>query len=383
MGAPLAVYVHWPFCVSKCPYCDFNSHVADAIDQARWRKAYLAEIAETAGHMPGRTVSSIFFGGGTPSLMPPETVAAVIKRIGECWGLAADAEITLEANPSSVETARLADVAAAGVTRLSLGVQSLDDEALAFLGRAHSAAEALAAVAVARDLFPCLSIDLIYGRPGQTPEAWSSELSEALGHAGGHLSAYQLTIEKGTPFFAAERAGAFDLPDEAAQAGLYALTGEMLASAGYAPYEISNYARPGEACRHNLHVWRYGDYAGIGPGAHGRLTIDGQSYASEAIPNPTGWLDSAEINGHGRRHLDPLSTKVVAEEMFLMGLRLAEGVSDEGLRARTGQGIEAWIDAEAARQLIDGGLLERDDARLRLTAAGRPLLDGVLARLLA
>ena len=382
MAEALAVYVHWPFCVSKCPYCDFNSHVADAIDQARWRQAYLAEIAETAARTPERSVTSIFFGGGTPSLMPPQTVAAVIERIGECWGLAADVEITLEANPSSVETARLAEVAAAGVTRLSLGVQALDDEALAFLGRAHSADEALAAVAVARDLFPRLSIDLIYGWPGQTPEAWATELSEALRHAGGHLSAYQLTIEKGTPFFAAERAGAFALPGEVTQAELYARTGEVLADAGYAAYEISNYARPGQACRHNLHIWRYGDYAGIGPGAHGRLTIDGQSYASEAIPNPTGWLDCAEINGHGRRRLDPLSAKMVAEEMFLMGLRLAEGVSDEGLRARTGQGIEAWTDAEAAHRLIDGGLLELDDARLRLTASGRPLLDGVLARLL-
>jgi oxygen-independent coproporphyrinogen-3 oxidase len=315
--------------------------------------------------------------------MPPRTVAAVIEKIGDCWGLAGDAEITLEANPSSVETARLADVAAAGVNRLSLGVQALDDSALAFLGRLHTAKEALAAVAAARALFQHVSIDLIYGRPGQSTAAWATELSEALRHAVGHLAAYQLTIEKGTPFFTAVRSGAFALPDEATQAELYALTGEVLADAGYAAYEISNYARPGEACRHNLQVWRYGDYAGIGPGAHGRLTLGGKSHASAAIPSPTGWLDCAEINGHGRRRLDPLSTKLVAEEMLLMGLRLAEGVSEDGLRARTGQGIDAWIDGQAGRTLIEGGLLVRDDTGMRLTAAGRPLLDGVLARLLA
>ncbi len=382
MADTLAVYIHWPFCLSKCPYCDFNSHVAVAIDQNRWRRAYLAEIAEAAGRIPGRNVSSIFFGGGTPSLMPPQTVAAVIDAVASHWQLAADAEITLEANPSSVETARLADIAAAGVNRLSLGVQSLDDEALAFLGRAHSAAEALAAVAAARTLFPRSSIDLIYGRPGQTPEAWAVELSEALGHAGGHVSAYQLTIERGTPFFAAERGGTFALPDDVVQAELYALTGEILAKSGYEAYEISNYARAGEACRHNLHVWRYGDYAGIGPGAHGRLTIAGQCHASEAIPSPTGWLDCAENKGHGRRRLDAQSAKLVAEEMFLMGLRLAEGVSEDGLRGRTGQGIDAWIDAEAARRLIAGGLLVRDAAGMHLSATGRPLLDGVLARLL-
>ncbi|MDP6953226.1 MAG: radical SAM family heme chaperone HemW, partial [Alphaproteobacteria bacterium] len=367
MAEALAVYVHWPFCLAKCPYCDFNSHVAEAVDQDRWRAAYLAEIAETAARTPGRKVTSIFFGGGTPSLMPPETVAAIIGQIDECWQLARDAEITLEANPSSVEAARLADVAAAGANRLSLGVQALDDAALAFLGRLHTVEEALAAVQAANTLFDRISIDLIYGRPGQTVADWSAELTAALNHAGGHISAYQLTIEKGTPFFGAERDGVFALPDEAVQAELYSRTAETLAAAGYEAYEISNYARPGEACRHNLHVWRYGDYAGIGPGAHGRLTVDGMTCASEAIPGPTGWLDAAEIKGHGRRRLELLSAKAVAEEMLLTGLRIADGVSAEAIRQRTGRELAAWIDSDAARQLSDGGLSVLDTAGIRLT----------------
>ncbi len=383
MADTLAVYVHWPFCLTKCPYCDFNSHVGDVIDQVRWREAYLTEIAEISARTPGRVVESIFFGGGTPSLMSTETVAAVIAAVASNWRLARDAEITLEANPSSVETARLAAVATAGVNRISLGVQALDDAALAFLGRLHSTGEALAAVQVAKLHFKRVSIDLIYGRPGQTVAAWVGELRQALEHAGGHISAYQLTVEKGTPFFIAERDGALTMPNEATQETLYAVTGETLGDAGYQAYEISNYALAGEACRHNLCIWRYGDYVGIGPGAHGRLTIGGRTYASEATSNPAGWLDAVETKGHGRRRCAALSAKTVAEEILLMGLRIDDGISQKTMWERTGQDLAAWVDGDTARQLRDGGLLVWDSDGLRLTAAGRPLLDGILARLLA
>ena len=379
----LAVYVHWPFCRAKCPYCDFNSHVAAGVDQGRWRRALLAEIDATAALVPGRKVTSIFFGGGTPSLMPPATAAAVIARIGERWRLEDDIEITLEANPTSVEAGRLADFAAAGVNRVSLGVQALDDAALAFLGREHGVGEALDAVATARRAVGRVSFDLIYGRPGQDAAAWRGELERAVAHADGHLSAYQLTIEKGTAFYAAHRDGAFALPDEATAAALYETTQETLAAAGLPAYEVSNHARPGEACRHNLATWRYDDYAGIGPGAHGRLTVTGRVHASEAIPAPEGWLAAVEAHGHARRRLEVLAAATVAAEMLMMGLRLAEGVSAERITARTGHPLDAWLDAAAAKRLGDAGMVARDAAGLRVTAAGMPLLDSILARLIA
>ncbi|MFP6757984.1 MAG: radical SAM family heme chaperone HemW, partial [Alphaproteobacteria bacterium] len=262
---PLAVYVHWPFCLSKCPYCDFNSHVADAIDQTRWRDALCGEIDHWADRLGARRVTSIFFGGGTPSLMPPETVAAVLRRIAARWALDSNVEISLEANPTSAESGAFAAIADAGVNRISLGVQALDPESLHFLGRGHGVDEAIAAVRLAQQAVPRVSFDLIYGRPGQTVAAWREELSRALDFAGDHLSVYQLTIEKGTPFYAAHRAGAFILPDSDTGAALYEVTNEVLEAAGLPAYEISNHARPGAECRHNLTYWRYQDYVGVGP----------------------------------------------------------------------------------------------------------------------
>ncbi|MBL8665802.1 MAG: coproporphyrinogen III oxidase, partial [Candidatus Odyssella sp.] len=268
-----ALYVHWPFCLSKCPYCDFNSHVRERVEEARWQRAYLAELERAAAETPGRVVTSVFFGGGTPSLMPPETAAAILARIRALWPVAPDAEITLEANPGAAEAARFRAFRAAGVNRLSIGVQALDDAALKFLGRRHVAAEALAAVERAAGIFPRYSFDLIYARPGQSVAAWREELARALRFAGDHLSVYQLTIEPGTAFHTAHARGDFALPDEDTAADLYEATRDLLGAAGLAAYEISNHARPGGESRHNLAYWRYADYAGIGPGAHGRLTL--------------------------------------------------------------------------------------------------------------
>src|SRR5581483_9580216 len=273
-NAPFAVYVHWPFCLSKCPYCDFNSHVRHGgIDEARFLRAYLAEIGHWAGLAPGRRVTSVFFGGGTPSLMSPVTVGAILDAVARHWSVEADAEVTLEANPSSVEAGRFRGYRAAGVHRVSLGVQSFNDGELRFLGRLHNVAEARRAIELARAIFPRLSFDLIYARPGQTPDTWRAELGEALRLAADHLSLYQLTIEDGTPFAALYRAGKLKPPDEDASADLYAVTQEVCDRAGLPAYEISNHARPGAECRHNLVYWRYGEYAGIGPGAHGRLKL--------------------------------------------------------------------------------------------------------------
>ncbi len=377
----LAVYIHWPFCLSKCPYCDFNSHVAGAIDQAAWSGALLSELDDTAAALAERTVSSVFFGGGTPSLMPPETVAALLDRVAHHWRLADALEVTLEANPTSAETATLASMAAAGINRVSLGVQALDDDALRFLGRGHDAAEAMAAVAAAQRLFPRHSFDLIYGRPDQSVAGWRRELAAALDHAGDHLSVYQLTVEKGTPFFAARRRGAFAMPDEDTQAALYDATQDMLDAAGLPAYEISNHARPGAECRHNLTCWRYGDYAGIGPGAHGRVTRGGALWATETHPGPERWLDAVRRRGHGRRRCRRLGTAARVDEMLLMGLRLSRGIAREDFAARIGAAPEAVLDARGRDILTEAGLLELDSAGLRATPAGRRVLDSVVVRL--
>ena len=383
LAAPerLALYIHWPFCLSKCPYCDFNSHVAGEIDQSAWRAALLAELDEAAAMLPGRTLASVFFGGGTPSLMPPGTVAALLDRAAARWRLAEDLEVTLEANPTSAETKRLAAMAAAGVGRVSLGVQALDDAALRFLGRGHDAAEALAAVAAARRLFPRFSFDLIYARPGQTVAAWRRELARALDRAGDHLSVYQLTIEKGTPFHAARRRGALRPPDEDTQAALYDATQEALEAVGMPAYEISSHARPGGECRHNLACWRYGDYAGVGPGAHGRITVDGALWATENHPAPARWLDAARRRGHGRRRRDRLDAGARRDETLLMGLRLTEGISRAAFARRVGAGIGEALDSRRLAPLVEAGLLVLDAAGLRATAAGRRVLDSLAARL--
>jgi len=368
-----AVYVHWPFCLSKCPYCDFNSHVRESVDQAQWRAALLAEIDATANEIGKRRVRSIFFGGGTPSLMPPATVAAIINQIAARWTLEADAEITLEANPTSVEAEKLAGFAAAGVNRVSLGVQALNDADLKFLGRGHSAGEARAAVDLARKLFPRMSFDLIYARPNQTQAEWQAELHAAIAMAADHLSLYQLTIEPGTGFEGAVKRGQFTPLQGDLAADLYELTQEICSAHGLPAYEISNHAAPGAESRHNLVYWRYGEYAGIGPGAHGRLYRDGKVYATANFRKPERWLEA------GRETCDALSAHEQSVEMLMMGLRLQEGVSLPRYQSLAKQPLSASRIAE----LCEDGLLLHEGGIIKTTDRGRLLLDGVLARLLA
>jgi oxygen-independent coproporphyrinogen-3 oxidase len=387
-AAGFGIYVHWPFCRAKCPYCDFNSHVREAIDQARWRRALLAELDHYASETSARRVTSVFFGGGTPSLMAPETVAAVIAHIGAHWTLADDVEITLEANPTSVESARFAGFRAAGVNRVSLGVQALDDAALRFLGRQHSAREALAAIDVARRHFSRWSFDLIYARPEQSVAAWRAELAQALAEGATHLSLYQLTIEEGTVFHGAWRRGELSPPAEARAADLFEATQAAMAAAGLPAYEISNHAQPGEECRHNLTYWRYGDYVGIGPGAHGRLSLpmgDGtvRKIATRQHRAPEAWLAGVETAGHATRARDDIGAPARLAEMVMMGLRLREGVSRAAFRREVGAEPEEALPAATLRQLIGGGFLVLDEAALRATDAGRLRLDGLLGRLLA
>jgi putative oxygen-independent coproporphyrinogen III oxidase len=372
------LYVHWPFCRSKCPYCDFNSHVRAAVDHDRWRRALLRELDHVAALTPGRTLGSIFFGGGTPSLMEPATVAAVIDRALGHWAAAPDLEITLEANPTSVEAGMFRALALAGVGRVSLGVQALDDRDLAFLGRTHSVAEALAAVALAARTFPRFSFDLIYARPGQTVAAWEAELTRALDHAVGHVSAYQLTIEEGTRFHTLHRRGDFVLPDADAQADLYEATQALLGGRGLAAYEVSNHARPGQECRHNLLYWRYGDYVGVGPGAHGRLTLGGVRLATRTHRAPDVWLDRVERDGHGEQPREDIGAEAQGREMLMMGLRLAEGVDRAAFARRTGRPLEEMVDGTALGRLIDGGFLTMNRHRLTATPEGRQRLDAML-----
>jgi putative oxygen-independent coproporphyrinogen III oxidase len=380
-GPAFGVYIHWPFCLSKCPYCDFNSHVRrEQIDEARWVRAFTAEIANTASRVSGRVVSTIFFGGGTPSLMQPKTVAAVIDAIASHWPIASDVEITLEANPTSVEAERFRGYRSAGVNRVSLGVQALDDRALAALGRTHSAREALDAVGVARAIFDRYSFDLIYARPEQTPEQWSRELHAALPEAGEHISLYQLTIEPETPFAALHAAGKLRPPDENAARILYDLTQEICAAHGLPAYEISNHARPGGECRHNLVYWRGHEYAGIGPGAHGRLDIAGERHATVTDKQPETWLARVEREGHGLIADDVLTSDETADEFLLMGLRLAEGID----AARYTQIAGRPLEPDRIAMLRQHGLIETTPGgRIRVTLSGFPLLDSVIADLAA
>ncbi len=373
--APLALYIHWPFCVSKCPYCDFNSHVRASVDQARWREALLADLAHEAAVLPGRQVGSVFFGGGTPSLMPSETVAALLDAVAGHWRVASDLEITLEANPSSVEAARFADLAAAGVNRVSLGLQALDDTALRFLGRAHDVAEGLAALDTAQAAFARVSFDLITARPGQSLGEWETELARALAFGTEHLSLYQLTVEPGTRFATEAAAGRLTLPDGDTAADLWEATRVMTAAAGLPAYETSNHARPGAESRHNLTYWRYGDYAGIGPGAHGRRG----ALATVRRKKPENWLAAVDRNGHGLESEEPLAPRTRATEALLMGLRLTEGVDLKRIEALAG-GAEV-IDTRALDLLARQGLVERTGERLRVTEAGALLLDAILAEL--
>lgn len=389
--APLGLYIHWPFCVSKCPYCDFNSHVRQGIDeqayQRRWREAYLREMAfEAARTRPrgeARPLTSIFFGGGTPSLMAPDTVAALIDGAKQLWGLAPDCEITLEANPSSVEAARFAGFRDAGVNRVSLGIQALDDDTLKFLGRAHDRTQALAALATAQRTFERVSCDLIYARPGQSVAAWRDELETAIAFGTSHLSVYQLTIEKGTPFYAAHQRGEFALPDEQTAADLFEETQERLGGAGLSAYEISNHARPGLASRHNLIYWRAEDYIGIGPGAHGRITVAGEVLATMRKHKPEDWLNAVELKSCGSQEEAVVGRDERITEMLMMGLRLVEPIPRERFRRIAGAEPEAALDPARVKRLIDGGFITLDDDGLRATAAGRQRLNSVLAALLA
>ena len=371
---PLALYIHWPFCVSKCPYCDFNSHVRADVDEAAWRQALLADMAHEAALVSGRRLSSIFFGGGTPSLMPPATVAALLAAAERHWGFAADIEITLEANPSSVEAARFADLASAGVDRVSLGLQSLDDAALAFLGRAHGVAEGLGALDVAQRHFGRVSFDLIYALPDQSLAAWQAMLARAIGFGTGHLSLYQLTIEPGTRFAALHARGELAETDPDHAADLFEATRALTGAAGLPAYEVSNHARPGEESRHNLTYWRYGDYLGIGPGAHGRRF--GQ--ATTRHRKPENWLAAIVRQGHGLAAQDALPPEARASEALLMGLRLDEGVDLARIAARSGLPGERLVDPAAVSRLSALGLVEAAPQRLRVTPAGMLLLDAIL-----
>ncbi len=371
------VYIHWPFCLSKCPYCDFNSHVAASVDVAQWKDAFLRALERFAERTPGRTVSSVFFGGGTPSLMPPDLVGALLERIATLWTVAADAEITLEANPTSSESGRFHDMATAGVNRLSLGIQALDDAALHLLGRTHSVADALTAWDAARRCFPRASFDLIYGRPGQAPEDWETELGRALTLEPAHLSAYQLTMEPETPFFRLHERGRLVLPDEEDALRMFRITERMTEAAGLLRYEVSNHAIPGEECRHNLLYWRYGEYAGIGPGAHSRLVTPEGRRALRAFRAPGRWLAAADCGGIEEE--TPLAPHEQAAEYLLMALRTREGADPARLAALGG----GPLPEERIGMLMREGLLRQSESgRVAVTPAGMPVLDRIVLELL-
>ena len=377
-GPGFAVYIHWPFCLSKCPYCDFNSHVVREIDAEGWSAALGRELAHFRALTGPRRVDSIFFGGGTPSLMPVATVEAALETVARLWSVGAETEISLEANPTSVEAGRFRGFAQAGVNRVSLGVQALDDADLKFLGRLHSAAEALDALEIAQTHFARVSLDLIYARPGQTVERWTGELARALALGLDHLSLYQLTIEDGTPFAALYRNQAFTVPGEDDSAALYEATQSLCEAAGRPAYEISNHARPGAECRHNLVYWRYGDYVGAGPGAHGRLTIDSVKHATQTIRAPEAWRQAVETGGHGIEEQVPIAAAGQGDEMLMMGLRLAEGIS----RARYEKISGRTIDEATLAALIADGLIDRQGDRVRASARGRLVLNRLTAELL-
>ncbi len=381
-GEPgFGIYVHWPFCLAKCPYCDFNSHVRHRpVDEARFGAALSREIAHMAELAPGRRVLSVFFGGGTPSLMSPGTVATVLDAIARHWSLDAEIEVTLEANPTSVEAGRFRGYREAGVNRVSLGVQALHDADLEALGRRHSVSEALAAVDLARGIFPRLSFDLIYARPGQSVAAWRAELEAAMTHAADHLSLYQLTIEPGTPFHALHAAGKLQVPEPELARALYEATQDVTEAHGLPAYEISNHARPGAECRHNLVYWRYGEYAGVGPGAHGRLIVRGVRRALSTERLPETWLERVEAAGHGLVEDEPLDREQQGDEMLLMGLRLKEGVDLTRYRMMTGRPIDP---ARLTLLAADGFVEPAPGGRLRATPEAWPVLDSVVADLAA
>ena len=378
---PLALYIHWPFCKFKCPYCDFNSHVRERINHPEWKETYLKEMYFYREKTGPRQIRSIFFGGGTPSLMEPETVAAIIQEADKLWGLPQGTEITLEANPTSVEAEKLRGFKAAGVNRVSLGVQSLRDADLKKLGRQHSAAEALAAVKIASEIFDRYSFDLIYARPEQSLEDWKRELTEALEFAAGHMSLYQLTIEEGTQYHTLHQRGELKIPDENLAADMYELTQQMMEARGLNAYEISNHAKPGQESQHNLVYWRYGDYAGIGPGAHGRLTIDDDKWATRAHKAPELWMQWVKESGHGAHPFEIIDLSKRGWELIMMGLRLREGVRLDAFTKETQTPFSEFTNKGRVQKLVDEELLEVTDQYIRATAAGRQRLNSVLSYL--
>lgn len=378
----LAVYFHWPFCVSKCPYCDFNSHVRESIDTIAWRDALLRELKFMGELTPNRRIKSIFFGGGTPSLMPASLVESLIAETCAQWSPEDSLEVTLEANPSSVESEKFSDFRAAGVNRVSLGVQSLKESSLKFLGRRHSAQEALRALQIAQKFFPRFSFDLIYALPHQTPTLWREELTQALQEAGDHLSLYQLTIEEGTGFFSSVKQGKFQIPDEDLAGSLYETTQEIMEAAGFPAYEISNHAKPGFECRHNLAYWRYEDYVGIGPGAHGRLTQEGTTYATHCIRSPEAWMKAVAEKGNGMREKTPLSRLDKGWEACMMGFRLREGIHKDFFEERVGEPLLSFLNEKVLSFYEEQKYLEWAGPFLRATPYGQQRLNTLLAGLL-
>jgi putative oxygen-independent coproporphyrinogen III oxidase len=372
------VYVHWPFCLSKCPYCDFNSHVRASIDIERWEKALLADLLSFHEKTFHQTVTSIFFGGGTPSLMPPHMVENLIKKVMDLWPVSSDLEISLEANPTSVEEKKFSALATAGVNRVSLGVQSLKENGLKFLGRTHSVSEAKKAIETARLNFKRYSLDFIYTRPAQTLKEWEEELQEALSLANGHLSLYQLTIEEGTPFFLSFHRGDFQLPSNDQSALFYEHTHAITQAHGYLPYEISNYAFPQQECRHNMTYWQYEDYIGVGPGAHSRLTFEGEKYAIRRHRSPEKWVEDVFLKNDGTHEVHVIPWKVKSEELLMMGLRLTQGISQEDFIEQLGCSFTEALNADKLQKLIKENLLEISESRLKATKDGRQRLDGIL-----
>ncbi|MDP7143567.1 MAG: radical SAM family heme chaperone HemW [Alphaproteobacteria bacterium] len=378
------VYVHWPFCAAKCPYCDFNSHVREEIDHDAWAQAYRQEIRHYYNLTPDRTVTSVFFGGGTPSLMKPETVQVIMDEIAACWGIAHHGEVTLEANPTSVEASKFEGFRSAGINRVSIGVQALRDDILRFLGRQHTAEEALRAIATARQVFDRYSFDLMYARPEQTLQEWRTELQDALQYAAGHMSLYQLTIEKGTAFYTQHQRGDFIMPDDDRGADFYELTQEIMDGAGLPLYEVSNHAGAGQESLHNQTYWRYGEYVGIGPGAHGRVHVNGQYRATRAHKAPEVWMDRVRAHGHGAHPFEALDTEKRFAEALMMGLRLREGVSRTHLNAVSGCIFEDQIAEDKLVRLEKEGYLNcPDDDRIVPTIAGLQRLNAMLGYLLS
>lgn len=381
--ATLSIYVHWPFCAKKCPYCDFNSHVRERVDHNAWRDAYVRELEHTRTLTGAREITSVFFGGGTPSLMEPSTTGAIIDTIDRLWGIPQGVEITLEANPGSTEADKFRAFKSAGVNRVSVGVQALNDADLKVLGRLHDATEARRAVAIAGEVFDRFSFDLIYARQGQTPDMWARELDDALAMGTSHLSLYQLTIEEGTPFHTLFQRGEIVLPDEDNAATMYEMTQDICAAYGLPAYEVSNHARMGEESRHNLVYWRGGDYAGIGPGAHGRLTMGGQKFATRMHRAPEIWQQRVVEFGHGAHPFDVITPDAFARERLMMGLRLSTGIVHRDFAALTGMAADSIINAQAKQALIDGGFLIDDGQVMLATAAGRQRLNALLAYIVA